>query len=106
MPHIALLTVNITAIVVGLIVMADPAPTWLSVGWASMHVLILGRMIVEASTRKRSADGQADADLPAAEEAGVPAIAVMDGPATPPRHQVATLAASSAQPALPEGISA
>jgi cellulose synthase (UDP-forming) len=48
MPHLALLVLNVTAIAVGLVVMADPAPTWLCVGWASMHVLILGRMIIEA----------------------------------------------------------
>jgi cellulose synthase (UDP-forming) len=48
MPHVALLTMNVVAIVVGVAVIADPPPTWLSVGWASMHVLILGRIIVEA----------------------------------------------------------
>jgi cellulose synthase (UDP-forming) len=35
------------------LVMADPAPTWLSVGWAGMIVLILGRMIVESVTGGR-----------------------------------------------------
>jgi cellulose synthase (UDP-forming) len=35
------------------LVMADPAPTWLSVGWAAMIVLILGRMIVESVTGGR-----------------------------------------------------
>jgi cellulose synthase (UDP-forming) len=50
MPHVALLVLNVTAIAVGLVVMADPPPTWLSVGWASMHVLVLGRMIAEAVT--------------------------------------------------------
>jgi cellulose synthase/poly-beta-1,6-N-acetylglucosamine synthase-like glycosyltransferase len=48
MPHVALLVLNVTAIAVGVAVMADPPPTWLSVGWASMLVLILGRMIVQA----------------------------------------------------------
>ena len=28
--------------------MADPPPTWLCVVWASMHVVILGRMILAA----------------------------------------------------------
>jgi cellulose synthase (UDP-forming) len=46
-PHLALLLLNLTAIVVGLMVMADPAPTWLSVGWATMIVVVQGRMIVE-----------------------------------------------------------
>jgi cellulose synthase (UDP-forming) len=48
MPHVVLLVLNATAIAVGVAVMADPAPTWLCVGWAGMHILILGRMIVEA----------------------------------------------------------
>ena len=50
MPQLALVLLNVTGIVVGLTVMADPAPTWLSVGWASMIVLILGRIIVESVT--------------------------------------------------------
>ena len=53
MPLVALLVLNVTAIVVGLMVMADPPPTWLSVGWASMIVLILGRMILESVTGGR-----------------------------------------------------
>jgi len=53
MPLVALLILNLTAIPVGLLVMADPAPTWLSVGWASMIVLTLGRMIVESVTGGR-----------------------------------------------------
>jgi cellulose synthase (UDP-forming) len=53
MPHLSLLVLNLTAIVVGLIVMADPPPTWLSVGWAAMHVVILGRMIAESVTGGR-----------------------------------------------------
>ena len=53
MPLVALLILNVTAIVVGVLVMADPAPTWLSVGWAAMIVLILGRMIVESVTGGR-----------------------------------------------------
>ncbi len=50
MPHVGLLVLNVTAIVVGVLVMADPPPTWLSVAWASMIVLILGRMIIESLT--------------------------------------------------------
>jgi cellulose synthase (UDP-forming) len=53
MPLVALLILNVTGIVVGVLVMADPAPTWLSVGWAAMIVLILGRMIVESVTGGR-----------------------------------------------------
>jgi cellulose synthase (UDP-forming) len=56
MPHLFLLVLNLTAIVVGLIVMADPPPTWLSVGWAAMHVVILGRMIAESVTGGRSSE--------------------------------------------------
>jgi cellulose synthase (UDP-forming) len=56
MPHVALLTLNVTAIVVGLIVMADPPPTWLSVSWAVMIVLILGRMIIESVLGDRAGD--------------------------------------------------
>ncbi|MDI6104188.1 glycosyltransferase [Actinoplanes sp. NEAU-A12] len=48
MPQLALALLNTTGIVVGLVVMADPAPTWLSVAWATMIVLILGRIIVES----------------------------------------------------------
>src|SRR4051794_25433110 len=50
MPQLALLVLNVTGIVVGLVVMADPAPTWLSVAWATMIVLILGRIILESVT--------------------------------------------------------
>jgi cellulose synthase (UDP-forming) len=53
MPLVALLILNVTAIVVGILVMADPAPTWLSVAWASMIVLIVGRMIAESVTGGR-----------------------------------------------------
>jgi cellulose synthase (UDP-forming) len=64
MPHVALLILNVTAIVVGVTVMADPPPTWLSVAWASMIVLILGRMIAESVTGgrirgRRRSDGPA-----------------------------------------------
>jgi cellulose synthase (UDP-forming) len=58
MPHLVLLVINATAITVGVIVMADPPPTWLSVGWASMIVLILGRMIVESVTGGRISTGE------------------------------------------------
>jgi cellulose synthase (UDP-forming) len=66
MPHTALLILNLTAIAVGVMVMADPAPTWLSVAWASMIVLILGRMIIESVT-----GGVADVPEPPADPAPV-----------------------------------
>lgn len=47
MPHVALLVLNATAITVGVIVMQDVAATWLSATWALLHVLVLGRMILE-----------------------------------------------------------
>jgi cellulose synthase (UDP-forming) len=73
MPQLALLLLNVTGIVVGLAVMADPAPTWLSVAWATMIVLILGRMIVESVTGNdtgepgpaRAGQATAPADVPA-----------------------------------------
>jgi cellulose synthase (UDP-forming) len=82
MPQLALVLLNATGIVVGLIVMADPAPTWLSVAWASMIVLILGRIIVEsvigggddASPHTPEDQTTVDVDVPV-EAAGVPAIA-------------------------------
>ena len=59
MPHVALLLLNLTAIAVGIAVMADPAPTWLSVAWAAMIVFILGRMIAEVLLG-RGADSSAE----------------------------------------------
>ncbi|AGL18401.1 glycosyltransferase family 2 protein [Actinoplanes sp. N902-109] len=50
MPQLALVLLNVTGIVAGLVVMADPAPTWLSVAWATMIVLILGRIVIESAT--------------------------------------------------------
>jgi cellulose synthase (UDP-forming) len=80
MPQLALVLLNTTGIVVGLVVMADPAPTWLSVAWASMIVLILGRIIVESviggdgTPRHSPTDHAADVDVPV-EPADVPAVA-------------------------------
>jgi cellulose synthase (UDP-forming) len=70
LPHVALLILNVTAIVVGVTVMADPAPTWLSVAWATMIVLILGRMIVESLTG--AAVSGADDDAAASPQPSVP----------------------------------
>jgi cellulose synthase (UDP-forming) len=55
MPHIALLVLNVMAIAVGVTVMTDPGPTWLSIGWASMIILMLGRMIGEVFVGHRTA---------------------------------------------------
>jgi cellulose synthase (UDP-forming) len=54
MPHIALLLLNVMAIAVGVQVMTDPAPTWPSIGWSSMIILILGRMIGEVFVGHRA----------------------------------------------------
>jgi cellulose synthase (UDP-forming) len=48
MPHILFIALNVCAIFVGLSVMTHAAPTLLSVGWASLHVLFLGRVVLEA----------------------------------------------------------
>ena len=48
MPHVALIALNCCAIVVGLSAMTDPAPTYLSIAWASMHIVFLGRLVGEA----------------------------------------------------------
>lgn len=72
LPHLALLLLNATAIAVGLLVMADPPPTWLSAAWAAMHVLILGRMIAEAVSRP-----------PVPPEDGLPPLADGGPPAVP-----------------------
>ncbi|MEV6601482.1 glycosyltransferase family 2 protein [Actinoplanes sp. NPDC051346] len=77
MPQLALVVLNVVGIVVGLVVMADPAPTWLSVAWATMIVLILGRIVVE-SVAGRGAD-EPDT-LPAGRDAE-PASATVAAPA-------------------------
>jgi cellulose synthase (UDP-forming) len=80
MPHVALLTLNATAIAVGVVVMADPPPTWLSVAWAGMHVLILGRMVLQSVARSSTVDGTvAHEDA----ERGAAAVGVATVPATP-----------------------
>ncbi|MET0419708.1 MAG: glycosyltransferase family 2 protein [Actinoplanes sp.] len=71
MPQVALLLINVMAIVAGLIIMADPAPTWLSIAWATMIVLILGRTIVESVTGGPRQMGRDAPESPAK----VPAIA-------------------------------
>ncbi len=66
MPQVALVLLNATGIVAGLVVMADPAPTWLSVTWATMIVLILGRMIIESVRGGHDEDAAAGPSEPAA----------------------------------------
>jgi cellulose synthase (UDP-forming) len=94
MPLVALLLLNVTAIGVGLAVMADPPPTWLSVGWASMHVLILGRMIIAAVSSRTShqrAPGPATAGTTSRSDGPVPAGADLADdavPAAPPAAAV------------------
>jgi cellulose synthase (UDP-forming) len=81
MPQLALVLLNVTAIVVGVTVMADPAPTWLSVAWATMIVLILGRIILESVTGRGDPSPSSEPPAAAAADdvpatpAGVPAIA-------------------------------
>ena len=65
MPQLALLVLNVTGIVAGLTVMDDPAPTWLSVAWATMIVLILGRMILESIGGGEKAATEEPAAVPA-----------------------------------------
>jgi cellulose synthase (UDP-forming) len=86
MPLVALLVLNATAIAVGVLVMADPAPTWLSVGWASMIVLILGRMILESVTGGRLRQGA----KPSAGSSQAPHPPAGDQTTTRPRHVAAT----------------
>jgi cellulose synthase (UDP-forming) len=58
MPHVALLVLNVTAITVGLLVMQDVAATLLSATWALLHVLVLGRMILEVFLSSADRDHQ------------------------------------------------
>jgi cellulose synthase (UDP-forming) len=56
MPHIFLISVNACAIVVGLSVFTAPAPTLLSIGWASVHISLLSRVVFEALRPDSSVD--------------------------------------------------
>jgi cellulose synthase (UDP-forming) len=58
LPQIALLLFNAMSIGVGLRTIKDLPATMLSVAWASMYVLILGRVIVEAVTAPRRERGR------------------------------------------------
>lgn len=82
MPHVALLTLNATAIAVGLVVMADPPPTWLSVAWASLLVLILGRMVLASVAGSPAVD---EAVAHEGTERDAPAVGVAAVPATSDR---------------------
>ena len=48
LPHIALLLLNATSIVIGLATIRDLPATLLSVGWAVLQMVILGRVVAEA----------------------------------------------------------
>jgi cellulose synthase (UDP-forming) len=48
LPQVAMLLLNLMSIVVGLTTIEEMSATVLSVIWASMHVLILGRVVAEA----------------------------------------------------------
>jgi cellulose synthase (UDP-forming) len=82
-PHVALLVLNITAIVVGVMVMADPPPTWLCVAWAGMHVIILGRMVVAALTSRAPDPDTAHLTVPGVPPADRELVAVGVARATP-----------------------
>jgi cellulose synthase (UDP-forming) len=74
-------------------VMADPAPTWLSVGWASMIVLILGRMILESVTGGRIRYRAAAPQIPVSPApAAVPARTRASATVPPPRDEPVTVA--------------
>jgi cellulose synthase (UDP-forming) len=69
LPQVAFLLLNLVSIAVGLTTIVDMSATVLSVIWASMHVLILGRVIAEAvldprrqKARRRERE-QAELDL-------------------------------------------
>src|SRR5205823_2468618 len=66
MPHLTLLILNLTGIVVGIAAMTDPPPVWLSVGWATLIILILGRMILESVTGSPVAEPPPPSDDPPA----------------------------------------
>jgi cellulose synthase (UDP-forming) len=53
LPQIALMLLNLMSIVVGLMTIKDLPATLLSVAWASLYVLILGRVVLEAVTAPR-----------------------------------------------------
>jgi cellulose synthase (UDP-forming) len=48
LPQVAFLLLNLVGIVVGLATITDPPAVALAVGWASLHILFLGRVIAEA----------------------------------------------------------
>jgi cellulose synthase/poly-beta-1,6-N-acetylglucosamine synthase-like glycosyltransferase len=52
LPHAVLLVLNLTGIVVGLAVLADPATTYLCSLWAALNVLLLGRIVWEGIRRR------------------------------------------------------
>jgi len=87
MPHLTLLILNLTGIVVGIAAMTDPPPVYLSVGWAALIILILGRMILESVTGSPVAEPPppSDDDPPAGGEKPTPQpVTVPVSPSTVP----------------------
>jgi cellulose synthase (UDP-forming) len=86
--HLTLLILNLTGIVVGIAAMTDPPPVYLSVGWAALIILILGRMILESVTGSPVADPPpppSDDDPPAGGEKPTPQpVTVPVSPSTVP----------------------
>lgn len=69
LPQFALLVINLLAIVVGVAALraGDRTGTFLAIGWASLHVLILGRVVAEAfidSSRLRRTGSAPASSLP------------------------------------------
>ncbi len=64
LPHALLLVLNVTALVVGLSVVSDPATTYLSACWAALNVLLLGRIVLEGLRPQRPTSTDADAPRP------------------------------------------
>lgn len=68
LPQIALLLLNAVAIVVGMLTIVDLPATLLSALWATLHILVLGRVVAEAvlaprRERARAEDRRAGARL-------------------------------------------
>ncbi len=60
LPQIGLLLLNAVAIAVGLSTMTDRPATLLSVFWASLHILVLGRVVAEAVLAPRRESDRAE----------------------------------------------
>lgn len=60
LPQVALLVLNAVAVVVGLAGVTDPPATAMAIGWAVLHVLVLGRVIAEAVLGPRREAGRVE----------------------------------------------